>query len=177
MNKKLTYSIWVILTVITICSLFFAYNSSKKVVVVPKQNFGGANFFMDNISQCPDNVSVPDQFSCLYELAEATDKEVNTLAEKLISQAPIRLEEITAKKTGPVSFVYGGSGFLTDLPVQVKRAQQAKDEYIKSVCNLTSMTIYGGSGMDLEQNSCRYYFTNEYLQILKSLEGGLTVVE
>ncbi len=177
MNKNVIYLICAVLLVVTICSLFFAYNNSKNVAVVPKQNFGGANFFMNNVSQCPDNVSVPDQFSCLYELADATDKEANTLAEKLISQAPIRLEEITIKKTGPVSFVYGGSGFLTDLPVQVKRAQQAKDEYIKSVCNLTSMTIYAGSGMDLEQNACRYYFTNEYLQILKSLEGGLTVEE
>lgn len=146
-------------------------------IMVPEQNFGGANFFMDNVSQCPDNVSVPEQFDCLYELADVTEKEADALANKLISQAPIRLEEITTKNIGPVSFVYGGSSFLTDLPIQVKRAQKVRDEYIKSVCNLTSMTIYGGSGMDLEQNACRYYFINEYLQILKSLEGGLTAVE
>lgn len=171
---KITYIIWVILIVITIGSLFFVYNNSKNVIILPKQNFGGPNFFMDNVSQCPDNVSVPEQFSCLNKLADVTNKEADALADKLISQAPIRLEEIADKKIGPVSFVYGGSNFLTDLPVRVKRAQQIKDEYINSICNLTSMTIYGGSGMDLEQNACRYYFTNEYLQILKSLEAGLT---
>lgn len=177
MNKAITYFIWIALLTISAGSLFFLYDKPKNVVVAPEQVFGGANFFMDNISQCPNNVSVSEQFSCLYNLADATDKEANILAEKLISQAPIRLAEITIKKTGPVSFVYGGSDFLINLPVQVKRAQQAKDEYIKSVCNLTSMTIYGGSGMDLEQNACKYYFTNEYLQILKSLEGGLTTTE
>jgi len=139
--------------------------------------FGGVNFFMNNVSQCPSNTSTSDRFGCLYKLAEATEKEASTLAEKLISQAPIHLEEIKTEKTGPVPFVYGGADFLTTLPVQVSKAQQVKDEYIRSVCNLTSMTIYGGSGMDLEQNACKYYFNNEYLQILRSLEEGLTVIE
>jgi hypothetical protein len=177
MNKKITYIIWFILLVITIGSLFFALNNTKEVTITQKQSFGGVNFFMNNVSQCPNTVSVSEQFSCLYKLAEATEKEADTLAQKLITQAPIRLEEITTKNTGPVSFVYGGEDFLKALPVQVKRAQQVKDEYISSVCGLTSMTIYGGSGMDLEQNACKYYFINEYLQIFKSLEGGLTVIE
>ena len=173
MNKKMTYIIWFTLFVITFCSLFFVFNK-QKVVITSNQIFGGTNFFMNNVSQCPKNVSVSEQFSCLYILANATEKEADTLAKKIISQSPVRLEEINKKNIGTVPFVYGGTDFLTALPIQVKKAQQVKDEYINSICNLTSMTIYGGSGMDLEQNACKYYFTSQYLQILKSLEGGLT---
>lgn len=129
---------------------------------------------MDNIPECPNNESTSDRYSCISKLSEATNEEADTLSEKLISQSPIRLEEINSTQTGPVPFVYGGSDFLTLLPIQVSKVQQTKDDYIKSICNLTSMTMFGGSGMDLEQNACNYYFTNEYLQILKSLEGGLT---
>jgi len=185
MNKNLSLIIWLIVLILTTANLVLFFNKPKEIVSTPEQkidttseqNFGGANFFMNNVSQCPNNVSVPEQFSCLYKLADATEKETDTLATKLVSQAPIRLQEMKDKKIGPVPFVYGGEDFLLALPAQVKKAQQARNDYIDGVCNLTSMTIYGGSGMDLEQNACKYYFTNEYLQILKSLEGGLTVIE
>lgn len=186
-NKKITYITWVVLLTITVGSLFFAFNDSENMNVIHQPEniietkeipgFDDANFFMNNVSQCQNTASVSEQFFCLYQLAEVTEKEANILAEKLISQASIRLEEINTEKIGPVSFVYGGADFLTALPVQVSKAQQVKDEYIKSICNLTSMTIFGGSGMDLEQNACKYYFNNEYIQILKSLERGLIVVE
>ena len=38
------------------------------------------------------------------------------------------------------------------------------------------MKIYGGSGVDLEIEACKYHFTNEYLQT-KKIEGGLNVEE
>ncbi len=172
MNKKITYLIWIILLIITICSLYFAYKYSKNVSVTQKQS----NMFMDDISQCPDT-NTSDRYVCLHNLAETTNKEADALADKLITQAPIRLKEITTTQTGPTSFVYGGRDFLTDLPIQVEKVQKAKDEYINSVCNLDSMKIYGGSGMDLEIEACRYHFTNEYLQILKDLESGLIAEE
>ena len=131
---------------------------------------------MDDISMCPD-INTSDRYVCLHNLTEATNKEADVLADKLITQAPIRLREIITTQTGPVSFVYGGKDFLTDLPIQVEKAQKAKDEYINSICNLDSMKIYGGSGMDLEIEACKYHFTNEYFQILKKLEGGLITVE
>jgi hypothetical protein len=176
MNKKTTYIIWFILLATTISSLYLVLSKPNDVVITPEQNFGGVNYFMKKISQCPNNVSVSDQFGCLHKLAEATTKEADELAEKLISQSPIRLKEITEDITkGPETFAYGGADFLTVLPIQVKKAQEVKDQYIGSVCNLTSMTIFGGSEMDLEQNACNYYYTNEYLQILKSLEPGLNI--
>ena len=181
MSKKMTYLIWTVLLLITIFSLFFAYEHSKLIAVAPEQNSSistsTSTLFLDNISQCPDDTDTSDEYVCLYNLADATSKEANALANKLITQAPIRLKEITSTNTGPVSFVYGGSDFLTDLPTQVKKAQTVKDEFINSVCNLASMKIYGGSGMDLEQVACQYHFTEEYLQILKNLEGGLTAKE
>jgi len=172
MNKKITYLIWIILLIITISSLFFAYNHYQNIAIVPEKS----NMFMDDISQCPDT-NTSDRYVCLHNLAETTNKEADALVDKLITQAPIRLKEITKTQTGPVSFVYGGRDFLTDLPIQVEKAQKAKDDYINSVCNLNSMKIYGGSGVDLEIEACKYHFTNEYLQILKKLEGGLNVEE
>jgi hypothetical protein len=178
MSKKFTYLIWIVLLSITIFSLFFAYEHSKYIAVAPEQDSGDSTLYLwMGVSQCPDDADTSDMFACLYNFADATSKEANALANKLITQAPIRLKEITSTNTGPVSFVYGGSDFLTDLPIQVEKAQKAKDEFINSVCNLASMKIYGGSGMDLEQTACKYHFTEEYLQILKSLEGGLTAKE
>ena len=181
MSKKFTYSIWIVLLLITIFSLFFAYEHSKYIAVTPEQNSSvstsTSTLFLDSVSQCPDDTDTSDEYVCLSNLADATTKEADILANKLITQAPIRLKEITSTNNGPVSFVYGGSDFLTDLPTQVKNAQKTKDQYINSICNLASMEIYGGSGMDLEQSACQYHFTEEYLQILKSLEGGLTATE
>jgi len=169
MGKKTTYSVWLILLAVTIFSLFFAFSNSKDTEVA------GADkaLLMDQIPQCSDDTNTSDRFVCLFDLADTTSKEADALANKLITQAPIRLKEITSTNTGPASFEYGGEDFLTDLPIQVGNAQKAKNEYINSVCNLASMKIYGGSGMDLEQNACRYHFTHEYLQILKKLEAGL----
>ncbi len=169
MNKKISIIIWLIVLILTIINLVIMFDKPKNEITLKQ-----SKLFMDKVTQCPNDINTSDRFICLFNLAEATVKETNALAEKLISQAPIRLKEIETSKTGPASFVYGGEDFLNALPEQVKKAQKAKDQYINSICNLTSMTIFGGSGMDLEQNACSYYFTNEYLQILKGLEGGLT---
>ncbi len=167
--KRETYLIWIILLMITVGNLFFTYKHSQNIAIAPEKS----NMFMDDISQCPDT-NTSDMYVCLYNLAETINKEADTLANKLITQAPIRLKEIITTQKGPASFVYGGKDFLTDLPIQVEKAQKAKDDYINSVCNLNSMKIYGGSGVDLEIEACKYHFTNEYLQILKNLENGLT---
>ncbi len=174
MNKKITLTIWSILLLITAFSLFFAYNHSKSSVVTTEQNLSSSNLFMDNVSQCPDDTNTSDRFACIYNLSDITTKEADALANKLITQAPIRLKEITSTSTGPVSFVYGGSEFLKNLPDGVKKAQKLKNDYIDTVCSLAEMKIFGGSGMDLEKEACIYHFTQEYLQILKNLEAGLT---
>ena len=171
MNKKITYSVWIVLLLITAFSLFFSYYR------LSKQNLSDNDSFMDTVYQCPDDTSTSDRFVCLSNLADKTTKEADALADKLITQAPIRLNEISKNDTGPISFVYGGKDFLINLPIQVKKAREVKDEYINSICNLASMKIYGGSGMDLEQNACKYLFTEDYLQVLKNLEAGLNVKE
>ncbi len=171
MSKKATCSVWAILLVITISSLYLAFNNPQNIEIA------GANeaLFMNQVPQCPDDTNISDRFVCLSNLADATNKETDVLANKLITQAPVRLKEITSTNTGPASFEYSGKDFLTDLPIQVGKAQKVKDDYINNVCNLASMKIYKGSGMDLEQNACRYYFTEKYLRILKSLESSLKV--
>ncbi len=177
MNKKITLSIWAILLLITVFSLFFAYNTSKSLVVTTEQSLSNSNLFMDNVPQCQNDTNTSDRFVCISNLSDITTKEADTLADKLITQAPIRLKEITSTNTGPVSFVYGGSDYLKNLPNGVKNAQKLKNDYIDAVCGLAEMKIYGGSGMDLEKEACIYHFTNEYLQILKNLEKGLIVME
>lgn len=129
--------------------------------------------FMDMALECPDNTSVSDRYVCLYELAEKTETEATVLAQKLIIEAPIRLQEIKTTNTGPASFEYGGEDFLENLPVLVKNTEKAKGDYIQNICGLAQMNIFGGSGMDLEGEACRFHFTNQYLQILKKLEAGV----
>ncbi len=177
MNKKITFLIWVVLLSVTVISIFFAFQSSKKIVVMSEPDFTESTPFMNTMSQCPSDINVSDRFVCISKLAETTDMEADTLANKLITQAPVRLKEITSKNVGPAPFEYGGEDFLKALPEVVGEAQKRKNEYIVSVCNLAQMNIFGGSGMDLEAEACRYYYTEQYLKILKNLEGGLNKSE
>lgn len=170
MNRNLSFIIWTLVLVLTIVNLVLVFSKSKETAIIPEENI----LFMDRVTQCPSDTNTSDRFVCLYNLADAIKKETNTLAEKLISQATTRLQEIKINDDGPAPFEYGGEDFLTALPIQIEKAQKNKDEYINSVCNLSSMSsIFGGSGMDLEQEACRYYFTNEYLQILKNFKINL----
>lgn len=174
MNKKITLSILVVLLLVTAIGIFFAFHSSKKIVVVSEPDFTKSTPFMNMMSECPSDINVSDRFVCISKLAKTTETEVDTLANKLITQAPVRLKEITSKNTGPASFEYGGEDFLTALPEVVREAQKVRSEYVASVCNLAQMNIFGGSGMDLEAEACRYYYTEQYLKILKHLERGLS---
>jgi hypothetical protein len=174
MNKKITYLIWFLLLSIAMIAVYFALHHSEKMITVSEPDFSASTPFLNTVYQCPDNTDTSDRFVCISNLADTTVAQANTLANKLITQSSVRLKEITSTKTGPVSFVYGGEDFLKSLPEAVGEAQKTNDQYITSVCNLAEMNIFGGGGMDLEKEACRYYYTDQYLKILKNLEGGLT---
>jgi hypothetical protein len=118
--------------------------------------------------------NVSDGYACIFKYADTAVASADALAKKLITRAPQRLKELDSDPEAPITFEYGGSDFLTDLPDGVQMAQESRDKYLKGICGLDSMKIYGGSGMDLEQQACRYYYANQYLQILKRLEAGVS---
>lgn len=173
MSKRLTIIIWVVLLLTTFSSLYLLYKHSQPIVII-QPDFTQKTPFLNIISGCPADINVNDLFVCISKLVDKTSAEADTLANKLITQSSIRLREITSTTTGPVSFQYGGADFLRNLPDLVRQAQKNRKQYISSVCNLDQLNIFGGSGMDLEREACRQYYTKQYLNILKNLEGGLT---
>ena len=110
--------------------------------------------------QCPPNVSVPDEYTCIYNLTYSTLDEADTLANKLV-------------KTSPSSDGERMAGFYDSLHKSVQSAQKAKDAYFDSVCEADSMLIYGGTGVLSEQRSCMYYYAKQYLDILKGVKRSL----
>ncbi len=176
MSNKTSYISWILLILLIITSLWFKFYfcSNKSQVVINILDLSTNTPFINNISdKCPGDINVSDQFACIYSLASTTKFQADTLANKLITEAPIRLKQIQSSNDGPVSFEYGGSDFLGNLPELIKRTQKAKEEYVNNICALNSMKIFGGSGMDLEQNACIYYYNEQYLEILRGLESGV----
>ncbi|MEN9524072.1 MAG: hypothetical protein RL536_141 [Candidatus Parcubacteria bacterium] len=108
---------------------------------------------------CSPSESVPDQYVCIYKLSHSVIDQADALAQKLIE----------AKQKNPDQF----AEFYKDLPAQVRSAQKARDAYFDGICELDSMAIYGGSGMGLEREACRYYYAKQYLNILQKIESKL----
>lgn len=173
MSKKVTYLVWVALLSVAVTCLFFARYSLKNVVIVAGLDFQASTPFTDTISICPPDTSVGDRFICISRLLEKTVTEVDALENKIMLQAPIRLREVTSKNNGPMSWEYGGENFLRSLPEAISEPQKSKSQYINSVCGLAGMNIFGSTGMDIERDACKYYYTEQYLKVLKNIEGGL----
>lgn len=130
--------------------------------------------YADAVSkQCPDDTNVSDRYVCIYDLASVTIAQADALVQKLIAEAPVRLKEVSGSSSGPMSWEYGGELFLKDLPAAVLAAQNARDGYFDAVCRLDEMTLYGGSGADLEREACRYHYAKQYLAALQQLADGV----
>lgn len=110
--------------------------------------------------QCPPNVSVPDEYTCIYNLAYSTLNKADTLANKLLQ---------TSSTTSGEKL----EGFYDSLHKGVQSAQKARDDYFNAVCEIDSMLIYGGTGILSEQRACQYYYADQYLNVLKSLEKSI----
>jgi hypothetical protein len=110
--------------------------------------------------QCPPNVSVPEEYTCIYNLAYSTLDEADTLANKLM--------HASASTDGEQM-----DGFYDSLHKSVESAQKARDTYFDAVCDADSMLIYGGSGILSEQRACMYYYAGQYLNTLKGLQRSL----
>jgi hypothetical protein len=100
---------------------------------------------------CP-NVDVSDDYGCIYKLSHSTLEHTDMIAAGLIA------DPATPKV----------------LLARLKAAQSARDAYFDGVCGLDEMLIYGGSGMDLEHEACRYYYARQYLNVLQKLLQGIT---
>jgi hypothetical protein len=146
---------------------------------VMKPDFSTATPFLSLMEQSKcssENLSVSDQYRCIAAITKNTLNEIDVLADKLISTSLKRSLETKTAKNSPMPWEFGGKDFLDELPVNVKSAQSARDAYLDSICVLDAMKIYGGSGTDLEVESCKYYYAQQYLKIIKSLESWLTTV-
>lgn len=107
------------------------------------------------------NVNTSDDYVCIYNLSHSLLEEADILANKLI-------------QTSPVINSDQALGFYDVLHTNIQTAQRTRDAYFDAICDLDEMLIYGGSGMDLEREACRYYYTEQYLNILKALERSVT---
>lgn len=108
------------------------------------------------------NVNTSDDYVCIYNLSHSLLAEADILASKLM-------------QTSPAISSDQASGFYDVLHTNIQTAQKARDAYFNAICGLDEMLIYGGSGMDLEREACRYYYAEQYLDILKSLERTVTL--
>ena len=111
--------------------------------------------------QCPPNVSVPEEYTCIYNLAYSTLDEADTLANRLLHASPSTDGERM-------------EGFYDSLHKSVQSAQKARDAYLDAVCDADSVLVYGGTGILSEQRACLYYYAGQYLNTLKSLERQIS---
>ena len=176
MKAKQIYICIAITVLITLVNIFTWHQRQNDAKPEASLGFATTTLFMDEISACPDSVerSVSERTECLSDQLDAKIAEADALANKLITIAPIRREEIISKNIGPMRWEYGGEDFLAALPELVQKAQKAKEEYSNDVCNLAMVNIFGSTGMTIEKLACWYFYEEQYLGVLKNLEGGLT---
>lgn len=110
---------------------------------------------------CPPNVSVPEEYACIYKLSHSTLDEADTLANKLIQALP-------TKST------LQDQSFYDELHNGVRSAQKARDSYFDGVCDTDMLLLDGGTGATSEREACRYYYVLKYLNTLKSLDQFTT---
>lgn len=108
---------------------------------------------------CPP-ADTSDDYVCIYKLAHDTLDKADALAQKLLLAVP-------ASSTDQFE------GFYDSLRANVRSAQKARDGYFDGICDLDELLIYGGSGMGLEREACRFYYADQYLKVLQKLEAKL----
>lgn len=116
--------------------------------------------------RCP-NVDTADDYICIAKLAETTLADADSIAQKIINTTPDNT------KFAPWGYAGSASEFMGELSKSVIDAQRSRDAYFDSICNLDMMFIYGGSGMNLEREACRYYYAQQYLNIMEKMQSGL----
>ena len=121
------------------------------------------------IPQDCQNTDTADATACVWSYASSTAHEADMLAKGLVS-ADLGQPEAAV----PGYPIFGGADFSSDLSIGVRKAEQRRQSYIDTICKLDSMMLYGGSGIDLEQGACEYYYEALYLDILKGLQGEAT---
>ncbi|HOI97678.1 MAG TPA: hypothetical protein PLA19_04205 [Candidatus Pacearchaeota archaeon] len=120
-------------------------------------------------NDCPQT-NVPDEQNCVVDLAENTIVEADKLADKLIALGSKRIEQLDSGVKPMQDWEYGD---LVGMADSIRAAQEARDNYFDSVCGLDVTKIYGGTGMGIEFNACRYYYGKQYLKILEGIDKGI----
>lgn len=127
-----------------------------------------SDLYLDKeIEDCPDSLTVSDQYACLHALVITMETEARELENSLISLAQRGIDDTSSER---MSWEPGGEIFLSMLPERVNAARSSVQGYIQSYCDLDQMKLQGGSGMDLEREACRMFLIKNYIELLRSLE-------
>ena len=152
MKQKGPYILIVGIALAIIVSVYFGSHpvTSPDTTIYGPDFASATPFRAFTLDQCsPADLTIPDEFACVFKLANATVDEANMLADKLIAVST-KLPEGTSEA--------------------IQKAQKAMGAFTDSVCDLDAVKIYGGTGMRLETEACRYYYSKQYLDILKGIE-------
>lgn len=151
-----------ILAIFSVGFYFLGWYSHKPVPVKPTVPFEYAPdlssmepYIPFTRDECPETNTAENQ-ACITELADATIADADILANKLLQATP-NMNRLDVEYYG-------------DIRAYVRAVQKTKDSYMDAFCGLDTMLIYGGSGMQMEMEACRYYHTLQYLNLLKNLE-------
>ena len=154
--------------------------SAKRPVLVPAvpetaelkcgPDFGKDTPYLDQIRNTCPNVDTADDYVCIAKLSNEIVTDANAQTVALITNAQEAIKERTTKDGVPPAYA---SDFLSELPASIKAAQKSRDGYVDTICNLDSMLIYGGTGANLEREACRYYYTQQYLELIKKIREKL----
>src|SRR3989344_6947658 len=159
-GKKVVY----IFIVVIFCMAGFLIGwhlHSKKIITSDNSGISYSDVYVPYFSLVPQEChrgNTPSDYACVAGLAGIVINEADELSAKLLKTSP------------EVNNPYMHEGYYDNLHEYLQLVQSNKDAYLNSFCELDGMTLYGGTGIMGEIASCHYYFANQYLNLLKSIE-------
>ena len=165
MKSKLIYALIVVIFSVGFFSL--GWHLRPKNITTPiDSGISYSDIYVPYFSLVPKEChkgNTPGDYACVAGLAGIVINEADELSEKLL--------KTSAETDNP----YMHEGYYENLHEYLQLVQNNKDAYLDSFCELDGMTLYGGTGIMGEIASCHYYFANQYLNLLKSIEGDVSL--
>jgi|SRR3989344_5643525 len=159
-SKKVIYIFPVV--IFGLASFFLGWYAHPKSIPTPVESgISYSEVYVPYLSLVPKEChkgNTPGDYACVAGLAGIVINEADELSAKLLETSP--------ETHNP----YMHEGYYDNLHEYLQLVQSNKDAYLNSFCELDGMTLYGGTGIMGEIASCHYYFANQYLNLLKSIE-------
>ena len=155
--------IYIFIVVIFSIALFFLgwYMHPKGISIPTNSGISYSDIYVPYFSLVPEEChkgNTPSDYACVAGLAGIIINEADELSAKLLKTSP------------GTNNPYMHEGYYESLHEYLRLVRKNKDAYLDSFCELNGMTLYGGTGIMGEIASCHYYFANQYLNLLKSIE-------